>query len=192
MLFISWQYFIRPDHPKHSRANLGATQSAEDLLSANYRVEKKKKRSGLSTLKRKLVGKKKNWRAADHSRHFKEHFHGKPLPLLSSLLEHYEVMLAMRDLKMQADLARPPAPTLQQNLETLYTQGHCPDFTLVYQGTKFPTHKSILLARCPYFKVTTPNLGTLLLSIHQWFCRICCWLLDPLPRNWLSDLRLLV
>ena len=22
---------------------------------------------------------------------------------------------------------------LQQNLETLYSQGHCPDFTLVYQ-----------------------------------------------------------
>ena len=39
----------------------------------------------------------------------------------------------MRDLKIQADLARPPAPTLQQNLETLYSQGHCPDFTLVYQ-----------------------------------------------------------
>ena len=33
--------------------------SAEDLLSANFRGEKKKKRSGLSTLKRKLVGKKK-------------------------------------------------------------------------------------------------------------------------------------
>ena len=46
-------------HPKHSRANLGATVSAEDLLSANFRGEKKKKRSGLSTLKRKLVGKKK-------------------------------------------------------------------------------------------------------------------------------------
>lgn len=47
------------NHPKHSRANLGATVSAEDLLSANFRGEKKKKRSGLSTLKRKLVGKKK-------------------------------------------------------------------------------------------------------------------------------------
>ena len=46
-------------HPKHSRANLGATVSAEDLLSANFRGEKKKRRSGLSTLKRKLVGKKK-------------------------------------------------------------------------------------------------------------------------------------
>ena len=120
-------------HPKHSRANLGATVSAEDLLSVNIRGEKKKRRSGLSTLKRKLVGKKKNWRAADHARHFKEHFSSSPVVLVSSLLEHYEILLAMRDLKIQADLARPPAPTLQQNLETLYSQGHCPDFTLVYQ-----------------------------------------------------------
>ena len=151
----------RQHHPKHSRANLGATVSAEDLLSANFKGEKKKKRSGLSTLKRKLVGKKKNWRAADHARHFKEHFSDKPVPLLSSLLEHYEVLLAMRDLKIQADLARPPAPTLQQNLENLYTQGHCPDFTLVYQGTRFPTHKSILLARCPYFKDLLLAAGSL-------------------------------
>ena len=50
---------VGASHPKHSRANLGATVSAEDLLSANFRGEKKKKRSGLSTLKRKLVGKKK-------------------------------------------------------------------------------------------------------------------------------------
>ena len=88
---------------------------------------------------------------------------------------------------MQADLARPPAPTLQQNLETLFTAAHCPDFTLIYQGTAFPTHKSILLARCPYFKelllaagsmateltvrlatpgVATPMLGSLLRFLY--------------------------
>jgi len=59
--------------------------------------EKKKRRSGLSTLKRKLVGKKKNCREADHALHFKEHF-------LSSLLEYYEILLAMRDLKIQTEL----------------------------------------------------------------------------------------
>ena len=67
----------------------------------------------------------------------------------------------MRDLKIQADLARPPAPTLQQNLEHLFGQGHCPDFTLVYQGTRFATHKSILLARCPYFKDLLLAAGSL-------------------------------
>ena len=78
-------------HPKHSRANLGATVSAEDLLSSQIKGEKKKRKSGLSTLKRKLGRKKKNWRAADHSRHFKESFSDKPVGLLTSILEHYEV-----------------------------------------------------------------------------------------------------
>ena len=81
--------------------------------------------------------------------------------MLAALLEHYEVLLAMRDLNIQADLARPPAPTLQQNLEDLFGQSHCPDFTLVYQGTRFPTHKSILLARCPYFKDLLLAAGSL-------------------------------
>ena len=92
--------------PRHSRAVLGQTVSAEDLLSVNR--EKKKRRSGLSTLKRRLVGRKKNWRSADHAKHFKENFSDKPAALLSALLEHYEVLLAMRDLRVQADLVRFP------------------------------------------------------------------------------------
>ena len=84
-------------HPKHSRANLGATVSAEDLLSSvQLKGEKKKRKSGLSTLKRKLGRKKKNWRAADHSRHFKESFSDKPVGLLTSILEHYEVCPAVK------------------------------------------------------------------------------------------------
>ena len=43
------------------------------------------------------MGKKKNCREADHALHFKEHF-------LSSLLEYYEILLAMRDLKIQTEL----------------------------------------------------------------------------------------
>ena len=50
-------------------------------------------------------------------------------------------------LQIQADLARPPAPTLQQNLENLFTHEHCPDFKLIYLNTVFNVHKSILLAR---------------------------------------------
>ena len=81
--------------PKHSRANLGATVSAEDLLSSQLKGEKKKRKSGLSTLKRKLGRKKKNWRAADHSKHFKDSFSDKPVGLLTSILEHYEVCICL-------------------------------------------------------------------------------------------------
>ena len=72
-----------------------------------------------------------------------------------------QVLLAMRDLRIQADLARPPAATLQQNLEHLFVHSHCPDFTLVYEGCQFPTHKSVLLARCPYFKDLLLAAGSL-------------------------------
>ena len=37
----------------------------------------------------------------------------------------------------------------------------CPDFTLVYEGCQFPTHKSVLLARCPYFKDLLLAAGSL-------------------------------
>ena len=53
------------------------------------------------------MGKIKNWRAADYARHFKEHFASSPVVLVSSLLEHYKILLAMRpmrDLKIQAEL----------------------------------------------------------------------------------------
>jgi len=132
--------------------------SAEDLLSVR---DKKKRRSGLSTLKRKLVGRRKNWRSADHGKHFNGLFMDRPVSLLSTILEHYEVLLAMKDLKVQADLARPPAPTLQQNLENLFQHAHCPDFDLIYQGNTFHVHKSILLARCPYFKDLLLAAGSL-------------------------------
>ncbi|XP_023340212.1 BTB/POZ domain-containing protein 7 [Eurytemora carolleeae] len=132
--------------------------STEDLLVLR---EKKKKRTGLSTFKKKIVGRRKNYRAVDHAKHFKDAFSCKPISLLSSLLEHYQVLLAMRDLKIQADLARPPAPSLQLNLENLFVHAHCPDFKLIYLGTQFSVHKSILLARCPYFKDLLLAAGSL-------------------------------
>jgi len=148
-----------PLSSKHKhKAKMGQTLSAEDLLSVR---EKKKRRTGLSTFKKKIVGRRKNLRSVDHAKHFKECFSSKPVSLLSSLLEHYEVLLAMRDLKIQADLARPPAPTLHQNLEDLFIHTHSPDFKLIYVGTTFHVHKSILLARCPYFKDLLLAAGSL-------------------------------
>ena len=60
-------------------------------------------------------------------------------------------MTLVKDLSVQADLARAPAQTLGQNLAELFDAQKCCDITLVYHGHRIPGHKSILMARCPYF-----------------------------------------
>lgn len=55
-------------------------------------------------------------------------------------------------MSVQADLARPPAQTLGQNLGEIFESESCCDIVLVYQGHhRIAAHKSVLMARCPYF-----------------------------------------
>ena len=58
----------------------------------------------------------------------------------------------LRDLSVQANLARPPAATLGQSLAELFVSGCCSDIILVYRGHRIPAHRTILMARCPYFR----------------------------------------
>lgn len=126
-------------------------QQTEDVTGHN-RDKKKQRLPNFNSFKKRIVRHKKSANAADHSKQFFEHFSNKPVSVLASLLEHFEVLLVLRDLKIQADLARPPAHTLKQNLETLYVRSYCPDFKLIYLDTIFNVHKSVLWTRCPYFK----------------------------------------
>ena len=67
------------------------------------------------------------------------------------MLGQYEALTLLKDLSVQADLARPPAQTLGQSLGEIFEAEICCDITLVYNGHRIPAHKSILMARCPYF-----------------------------------------
>ena len=67
------------------------------------------------------------------------------------MLGQYEALTLLKDLSVQADLARPPAQTLGQSLGEIFQAEICCDITLVYNGHRIPAHKSILMARCPYF-----------------------------------------
>jgi len=71
---------------------------------------------------------------------------------LGALLEEYEALAALKDLCVQAELARPPAATYKQDLSNLYDMKQCTDVDLVFRGVCFPAHRAILSARCPYFR----------------------------------------
>lgn len=71
---------------------------------------------------------------------------------LAALLDEYESLSALKDLAVQAELARPPATTFKQDLSDLYDFKHCTDCELVFRGSIFPVHRALLSARCPYFR----------------------------------------
>ncbi|KAK5639289.1 hypothetical protein RI129_011781 [Pyrocoelia pectoralis] len=71
---------------------------------------------------------------------------------IAALLEEYEALAALKDLCVQAELARPPAATFKQDLSALYDFKYCTDADLVYRGACFPIHRALLSSRCPYFR----------------------------------------
>ncbi|XP_077261888.1 BTB/POZ domain-containing protein 7-like [Temnothorax americanus] len=87
----------------------------------------------------------------------------------TALLEEYE---ALKNLHVQAELARPPAATFKQDLSMLCDYKHCSDVDLVYRETCFPVHRAVLSARCPYFR-------DLLAGYLGYGARICLALRTP-------------
>ena len=78
------------------------------------------------------------------------------------LLDEYESLAALKDLTIQAELARPPAATFKQDLANLFDSKFCSDVELVYRGVGFSVHRAILSVRCPYFRdllAEYPNFG---------------------------------
>ena len=119
----------------------------------NFHFRTKKKRSyGFATFKKKLIGKRRHCKGNDHGRCFREHFVDCPSDTLKALCSQYEALTMLRDLSVQANLARPPASTLGQSLAELFASGSCSDIVLVYRGHRIPAHRTILMARCPYFR----------------------------------------
>ncbi|KFB36365.1 AGAP002951-PA-like protein [Anopheles sinensis] len=114
--------------------------------------ERRKKVTGFATLKKKLIRRRRSSKACDHGRVLREFVSSWSPMELSALLEEYESLAALKDLSVQAELARPPATTFKQDLASLYDFRHCTDCDLVFRGTVFPVHRAILSARCSYFR----------------------------------------
>ncbi|KAL7289282.1 hypothetical protein TKK_0017216 [Trichogramma kaykai] len=114
--------------------------------------ERKKRATGFATLRKKFIRRRRSSKACDHGRIIRELVSSwNPLEA-GALLEEYEALAALKDLHVQAELARPPAATFKQDLSTLYDYKYCTDVDLVYRGACFPVHRALLSARCPYFR----------------------------------------
>ncbi|XP_072130796.1 BTB/POZ domain-containing protein 7 isoform X1 [Mobula birostris] len=124
--------------------------------------DKKKKSSGLATLKRKFIKRRKSNRSADHAKQMRELLSGWDVRDVNALVEEYEGTAALKELSLQGILARPDARTLQRDLADLYEYKYCTDVDLIFQDTCFPVHRAILAARCPFFKTllsSSPEYG---------------------------------
>ncbi|KAJ8981490.1 hypothetical protein NQ317_007016 [Molorchus minor] len=114
--------------------------------------ERKKKVTGFATLKKKFIRRRRSSKACDHGRMLRELVADWSPLEIGALLEEYEALAALKDLCVQAELARPPAATFKQDLSALYDFKYCTDADLVYRGACFPIHRALLSARCPYFR----------------------------------------
>lgn len=108
--------------------------------------------TGFATLKKKFIRRRRSSKACDHGRMLRELVSDWSPLEVAALLEEYEALAALKDLCVQAELARPPAATFKQDLSALYDFKYCTDADLVYRGACFPIHRALLSARCPYFR----------------------------------------
>ncbi|KAH0954978.1 hypothetical protein HN011_002707 [Eciton burchellii] len=134
--------------------------------------EKKKKMTGFATLRKKFIRRRRSSKACDHGRIIRDLVSTWSHLEAMALLEEYEALAALKDLHVQAELARPPAATFKQDLSMLYDYKHCSDVDLVYRGACFPVHRAVLSARCPYFR-------DLLAGCPGYGARICLELRTP-------------
>lgn len=116
------------------------------------REQRRKKVTGFATLRKRFIRRRRSSKACDHGRILRDFLSDWSPMDLASLLEEYEALAALKDLSVQAELARPPATTFKQDLSALYDFKYCTDCDLVFRGSVFPVHRALLSARCPYFR----------------------------------------
>lgn len=116
------------------------------------REQRRKKVTGFATLRKKFIRRRRSSKACDHGRILREFVSDWSPNEVAALLEEYEALAALKDLSVQAELARPPATTFKQDLSALYDYKYATDCDLVFRGGVFPVHRALLSARCPYFR----------------------------------------
>ncbi|KAK6637091.1 hypothetical protein RUM43_010765 [Polyplax serrata] len=132
------------------RSGMTISNTEEHLVM--FQRERKKKVAGFATLRKKFIRRRRSSKTCDHGRVIRELVSDWSPLEIGSLLEEYEALAALKDLSVQAELARPPAATYKQDLCALYDFKCCTDIDLVFRGACFPVHRALLSVRCPYFR----------------------------------------
>lgn len=155
MSFNLWSCLYWCDYKQQER--MGATISS-DLPQSGAQShnlvrdrERRKKVTGFATLRKKLISRRRRSSKHDHGRVLREFVSNWSPAELLGLLEEYEALSALKDLSMQAELARPPATTFKQDLSTLYDCKLCTDCDLVFRGNIFPVHRALLSGKNKLF-----------------------------------------
>lgn len=151
------------ERPRMTDNTMGVSASTADCPSTNNPIPstsggvyirdlRRKKVTGFATLKKKFIRRRRSSKACDHGRVLRDFLSDWSSIELASLLEEYDALAALKDLSVQAELARAPATTFKQDLSALYDFKYCTDCDLVFRGSVFPVHRALLSVRCPYFR----------------------------------------
>nr|XP_006815499.1 PREDICTED: BTB/POZ domain-containing protein 7-like [Saccoglossus kowalevskii] len=138
------EYFLEPRGSSSSSGGAGISMSSSGK-------DKKKKSAGFATLRKKFIRRRKSSKY-DHARIIRDLVSGWSMRDLNALVEEYEATNVLKELTIHANLARPHASCLKEDLSDLYDYKYCTDIDLIFLGTCFPVHRGILSLRCPYFR----------------------------------------
>ena len=137
-----------------SRSTFARLSQAYAVTDGENGVKEKRKKGGskFATLRKKLVRGRRQSKSFDHAKAVREMLSTWSAEDVRFLIQEYETSIALRELSLGANLARPTARSLRHDLSRLYDCKFCTDVDLLFKSNCFPVHRAILSARSPYFK----------------------------------------
>ncbi|GFO11987.1 BTB/POZ domain-containing protein 7 [Plakobranchus ocellatus] len=137
-----------------SRSTFARLSHAYAVTDGESGVKEKRKKGGskFATLRKKLVRGRRQSKSFDHAKAMREMLSTWSVEDVRFLIQEYEASLALRELSLAANIARPTARSLRHDLSRLYDCKFCTDVDLIFKSICFPVHRAILSARSPYFK----------------------------------------
>ena len=145
---------------------MSSTNNSESMISpfSNFmpsmKEKKRKNLSSLATLRKRLVRRRRTSKSFDHAQVIREFISGWSVRDIMQLAEEYEANAILKELSLQAEIARPCASTFKHDLCELYDFKYCSDTILVFKGVHFPVHKAIVCVRCPLFRELLGKVNT--------------------------------